>query len=218
MLFYKTLAYASVFTVSFTAAVTIASPANATASPSSTSLQCQRAGLASFTNQTGRNFSGDEGDLLTITNPGGSGFDSVTYSIPAGFTVVSGSLTVDNTNPTLVIRYGSSSGRLSALGTAATGSCSPTTSNFVDVVISGGGSSSGTSGTLDSNPTPVLQQFGKPATGACDAAQPEMLNIGGAESGGWRESWAEWMNGGLGGAVCTRTLVYSNNLAKWIVG
>ena len=80
---------------------------------------------------------------------------------------------------------------------------------------SGGASSSGASG---SNPAPVLQQFGKPSTGTCDAARPEMLNIGGAESGGWGESWAQWMNGGNGGSVCTRTLVYSNALGHWVVG
>ena len=67
-------------------------------------------------------------------------------------------------------------------------------------------------------PDPVLQQFGKPATGTCDAAAPVTLNWGGAGSGGWGESWSQWMNGGKGGAVCTRTLVYSDNLGTWTVG
>jgi hypothetical protein len=65
---------------------------------------------------------------------------------------------------------------------------------------------------------PVLQQFGKPASAPCDAAAPATLNWGGAGSGGWGESWAQWMNGGLGGAVCTRTLVYNTTQAKWVVG
>jgi len=74
--------------------------------------------------------------------------------------------------------------------------------------------------TPDSGPTPppVMQQFGMPASGTCDAAAPIVLNWGGAGSGGWGNSWAEWMNGGRGGAVCTRTLVYSNDLGHWIVG
>ena len=91
------------------------------------------------------------------------------------------------------------------------GSCTGT----LTFTTGGGGSSSDTS---NSTPQLVLQQFGKPATGTCDAAATEMLNIGGAESGGWSESWAEWMNGGLGGAVCTRTLDYSNALGHWVVG
>jgi hypothetical protein len=74
--------------------------------------------------------------------------------------------------------------------------------------------------TSDTGPTPppVLQQFGMPASGTCDAAAPIVLNWGGAGSGGWGNSWAEWMNSGRGGAVCTRTLIYSNALGHWIVG
>ena len=40
----------------------------------------------------------------------------------------------------------------------------------------------------------------------------------GVTSGGWGESWAQWMNGGTGGAVCTRTLVYSTAQSRWVVG
>jgi hypothetical protein len=67
-------------------------------------------------------------------------------------------------------------------------------------------------------PPPVMQQFGMPSSGTCDAAAPVMLNWGGAGSGGWGSSWAQWANGGKGGAVCTRTLVYSNAVGHWIVG
>lgn len=86
---------------------------------------------------------------------------------------------------------------------------------IIDVGGSGGGgaSSSGSS----SAPAPVMQQFGKPASGTCEAAAPITLNWGGAGSGGWGESWAQWMNGGLGGAVCTRTLVYSDSAGAWTV-
>lgn len=69
-----------------------------------------------------------------------------------------------------------------------------------------------------STPPAVTQGFGRPASGTCDAAAPATLNWGGAGSCGWGESWAQWMNGGAGGAVCTRTLVYSNNLEAWTVG
>ena len=81
---------------------------------------------------------------------------------------------------------------------------------------SGGGGGSGGSGgvsgaTSGSGPAPLMQQFARPATGTCDAAQPEGLNWAGVASGGWSESWAQWANGGQGGTVCTRMLEYVNS-------
>ncbi len=65
---------------------------------------------------------------------------------------------------------------------------------------------------------PVVQQVGKPVTGTCSDASASALNWSGVSSGGWSESWSQWMNDGRGGAVCTRTLVYSNEQGRWIVG
>ena len=73
------------------------------------------------------------------------------------------------------------------------------------------------SGAPVSNPAPVVQQFGKPLSGTCEEAAPVSLKWGGAEGGGWGESWSQWMNDGLGGPVCTRTLVYSDALGAWSV-
>jgi len=67
------------------------------------------------------------------------------------------------------------------------------------------------SSTTNRGPAPVLQQLAKPATGTCDAAQPTGLNWSGVASGGWSESWAQWVNGGQGGPVCTRMLEYVNS-------
>ena len=67
------------------------------------------------------------------------------------------------------------------------------------------------------SPAPHIQQFENPAEGTCDEAQPEGLNWGGAASGGWAESWAQWANEGQGGPVCTRTLDYNNSTATWQV-
>lgn len=74
-----------------------------------------------------------------------------------------------------------------------------------------------------SSPAPVLQQFelgvsNSRATAACNSSASTSLNWGGSSSGSWGDSWAEWANGGKGGPVCTRTLVYSNALGHWIVG
>ena len=82
----------------------------------------------------------------------------------------------------------------------------------------GGGGGSSSDSASSSAPAPLFQQFGKPSFGTCDAVAPESLNWSGVASGGWGESWAQWMNGGNGGAVCTRTLIYSTNESKWIVG
>lgn len=88
----------------------------------------------------------------------------------------------------------------------------------VDVTFGGSSSGGSSSAAQSEGPAPIVQQFGMPATGTCDAAQPEGLDWSGVASGGWGVSWAQWMHGGNGGAVCTRTLVYSTAQAKWIVG
>ncbi len=77
-----------------------------------------------------------------------------------------------------------------------------------------------TSATSDGGigPAPEIQQFGKPSSGNCDSSETTNLNWAGVSGGGWDESWAQCMNGGLGGTVCTRTLVYSTSNSKWIVG
>ena len=67
------------------------------------------------------------------------------------------------------------------------------------------------------SPDPILQQFGKPASGTCTDTAPPHTQLPGAPSGGWGESWAQWVNDGNGGAVCTRTLIYRTALSRWIV-
>ena len=74
---------------------------------------------------------------------------------------------------------------------------------FVTYSSGGGGSSSVSTGAA-----PIPQQFGLPASGTCDEAAPADLNWAGVPSGSWGISWAQWMNDGNGGAVCTRTLNY----------
>ena len=66
-------------------------------------------------------------------------------------------------------------------------------------------------------PDPVFQEFGKPTVGSCAALAPASLNWGGVSHGGWGESWSQWMHDGKGGAVCSRTLVYSREREAWFV-
>jgi hypothetical protein len=89
------------------------------------------------------------------------------------------------------------------------GSCTMGAVNFT--AAGSGGSSSGET----SAPQPVIQQFGKPAFVTCDAAAPASLNWTGVPSGGWANSWAQGVNGGRGGAVCTRALIHSIALGAW---
>ena len=92
------------------------------------------------------------------------------------------------------------------------------TTTIVTLVFGGSGGGSSDSTAFSSAPSPVFQQFGKPSSATCEAVAPESLNWSSVASGGWGESWAQWMNGGNGGAVCTRTLIYNTAQSRWIVG
>lgn len=123
-----------------------ASPANAAASPSSTHLQCQGSSW-SFANQAGPGFTGAAGDQLTISNPSTSGAGTVTWSLPAGYTLVSGSLTLTATGASAVISYGSSDGTLSVTATSSCGG----TSASIGVTITGGSGGGGGGGSSSSD-------------------------------------------------------------------
>ena len=75
----------------------------------------------------------------------------------------------------------------------------------------------GSSGSSSAHPAPITQQFGLPFSGACNDSQPQGLNWAGVPDGGWSDSYAMWMNGGAGGFVCTRELIYSPSVGGWIV-
>lgn len=89
------------------------------------------------------------------------------------------------------------------------------TSNVTGIRLNFSGSSGSSSSA--NTPAPVLQQFGRPADRSCIDAAPTALNWANVSSGGWGESWSPWMNGGAGGFVCTRTLIYSTIQAAWVV-
>ena len=79
------------------------------------------------------------------------------------------------------------------------------------VSIGSGGGGSG------SSPASEIQQFGLPTSGNCEDGVTEAMNWSGIGMDGWGISWAQWMNAGAGGAVCTRTVVYDTSTAKWTV-
>ena len=51
-----------------------------------------------------------------------------------------------------------------------------------------------------------VQQVGVPASGSCDDVSSTVGHWVGAPIGGWSLSWAQWINDGQGGPVCTREL------------
>lgn len=129
------------------------------------------------------------------------------YGSLSGGTFVAGS-TVFQTSPGTLVSLPAGTYNLGlAIGSSVT-------TSQANVVIGGGGGSSSSSG---SSPASVTQQFGKPASGTCDAAQPAGLDWAGVPSGGWAHSWSQWMNAGTGGFVCTRTLVYRTSQGTWVL-
>ena len=69
---------------------------------------------------------------------------------------------------------------------------------------------------LDAPPPDLLQQVGAPSASTCAAVIDTTLNWAGAPSGGWVTSWAQWMNQGKGGMVCTRSLYWLPS-GRWSV-
>ncbi len=75
--------------------------------------------------------------------------------------------------------------------------------------------SPGTGGPGGDAPADVVQEFGLPAAGTCDAAAGPELDWAGVGRGGWSISWSQWPHGGTGGAVCSRTLHYDAGIGAW---
>lgn len=69
----------------------------------------------------------------------------------------------------------------------------------------------------DQTPPAIIQQVGLPVTGQCADVVGTRFGTQTPISGGWTASWARWMNDGLGGAVCTRMLAYSNAQGRWVL-
>jgi hypothetical protein len=67
----------------------------------------------------------------------------------------------------------------------------------------------------DGPPVPVMQQVPVLPDGSCDVVDAA-LDLPGFPSGGWSRSWAQWADDGTGGAVCTRSLVWSSRDAAWV--
>ena len=199
----RRIAIAAVTLAVVASTIALASPASAVAN-TNVSVDCV-GGAAVFSPTS---VTASAGDTITLTNA----TVNINWSISAtGATPASGSL------PTLgtVVLTMSSSGGGSVTATRQTGPGCTAATLTISAGGGGGGGGSSSGSATPSAPDPIVQQFGRPASGTCADTASESLNWGGASSGGWGESWAEWMHGGLGGAVCTRTLVYSTSSGAW---
>ena len=161
----------------------------------------------------------DETDLNLQWNPGPDNGDPVAeYQIvvsqlsqrsgfrmlrsgPGTYTTTSTSLTLTGLNPvpTYTIMLSARNGRGWGIPTSFT--------------VAGTGQVEEDSQT----PPSIIQQVGLPPSGVCEDVVDGMFGTQTYVRGGWTRSWATWMSNGLGGAVCTRMLVYSNAQERWVL-
>lgn len=66
-------------------------------------------------------------------------------------------------------------------------------------------------------PPDMVQQVARSSVASCDDVDDKDLSFGTDATGGWSESWAQWVHDGEGGAVCTRTLHYDTDRQEWTV-
>lgn len=225
----KLAAIATASAMIFGSGLLVAAPAQA-ASFTLSDAVCTATGSGSVI--TRANFSASTGDVVTITgNFTGctrlqvgtrlvtSASDIVAAGTGLGTPTLSGPFYVLTATEftSIQITFTNTTSNMAGFGLGSANYNTQRTQWGVIYTGSGGGSSSDSSSS-SSTPHPIFQQFGKPASGTCDSVAPATLNWSGVTSGGWSESWAQWVNGGSGGAVCTRTLIYSTAQSRWIVG
>ena len=205
-----------VFVSVLATSVLVSSPAQA----ATLSVNCGSSGTISATDQTltvnftgCTNFNwiwlGGSGAMNIVFNPG-----AITSAPPAGAPSLSLSSFSAGSATSFTATFSGPTAR-TARFTLTDGASNSQVITFNATPTGGGGQSSDSEPSAE--PAPIQQQFGKPSSGTCDAAAPATLNWSGVASTGWGESWAQWMNGGSGGAVCTRTLVYNTAQSRWIV-
>lgn len=62
-----------------------------------------------------------------------------------------------------------------------------------------------------------FQQVGVPASGKCSDVASPTGHWAGFPFGGWGKSWAQWINNGKGGPVCTREITFSPTLGAYVL-
>jgi hypothetical protein len=180
------------------------------ASASSPAALTMNSGCTTWTQSgtTAVTVSGAVGDTFTALRAVTGGNGTCAYAFVGGDTgiVNSSSGSLGAITPTTFTIVGP--------GTFSVTTYSPQITFTITVVIQS--ASSGVPST-SSVPADVFQAFGRPVTGTCADAASTTLNWAGVSSGGWGESWGQWLNDGKGGAVCNRILRYDSGRSKWMV-
>ena len=165
-------------------------PAMAAANPSVVSVTCTDPPFCSATVFSASSMMANPGDTFTVHN--GTIFAGL-FQIQKDGVGVSGTVTVASDNAASMTAP-------SALGSYTiqfTGGSDPAMSLTVtnDPITRS-----------DAQPVVGLQQVGVPASGDCADVPVSVGHDQGFPIGGWSKSWANWINNGTGGAVCTRTV------------
>jgi len=205
--------------------IALASPAQAAANPSTLYVGCTTASpgeLIFSTDESGGTqfaqmeiITGSAGDSLTVIYSNNSAMNNCVTDVTVQYGSVSEDL-AKGEQTVLTLLASAFSLEVSAEVTTPGQPQLENESRIVDV-SGGGGSDSGSSGSPGSAPASEIQQFGLPASGNCEDGATEAMNWSGIGMDGWGISWAQWMNEGAGGPVCTRTVVYDTSTAKWVV-
>ena len=168
-------------------------PAMAAANPSIVSVTCNDPNVCTAGVWSAGSLVANPGDAFTVHN-GVSDFDSSFTILKDGASLqsvdVAFSASASMTAPSAVGNY---TLRYTGVGSADGYSIPLTVTN--DPITRS-----------DAQPVLGLQQVGVPASGACADVPVSVGHDQGFPIGGWSKSWANWINNGTGGAVCTRTV------------
>lgn len=199
--------------------IAVGPSAQAGTTPSSITVSACNAGASSASvTSSSVSWTSPTDTLTVVNNCSSGGGTSMSLSVwrVVGGTQFSAALSITNGNQATTSALGSDVTEIRIYQFIGPGNGALLATVAASSPSTGGGGTPATSSDA-SPPAPIVQQFGKPASDTCDATAPESMNWSGVTSGGWGESWAEWMNGGAGGAVCTRTLVFSTSQSRWVV-
>lgn len=221
MKLHHTLCTALSVTIFGISTLLVATPASAATTPSSITISACNSGTPSATVSTSSVSWTSASDTLSVSNQCSTGVGGTSMPIQVWGLRNSAELllaTVTNGSTLSTSALGSDVTQIRIYDFTGFSARGPLLATVTASSPSTGGGGSSTEAASSSAPPPIFQQFGQASSGTCEAVAPASLNWSGVASGGWSESWAQWMNDGRGGAVCTRTLVFSTSMGAWTVG
>ena len=171
-------------------------PAMAAANPSIVSVTCNNPAICSALVWSAGSLTANPGDAFTVHN-GVSNFGSTFTILKDGASLqavdvaasAAASMTAPSAGGDYTLRY---TGIFDGYSIPLTVTNDPVAPAHAD----------------GSTPQPILglQQVGVPASGDCADVPASVGHDQGFPIGGWSKTWANWINNGTGGPVCTRTV------------